>query len=273
MPFILPTAEPFFFPGEPRGSGRIGCLLIHGFTGTPKEMRPLGEALARQGHPVLGIRLAGHATTPDDMRRSTWRHWVASVEDGYRLLQGAARRIVPIGLSMGGALALYTAARFPVEGAVAMAAPHHLPPDPRLKLLPLLARLRPYEPKGPPQWVDREAMQSLVTYPVTPTRSYLDLHALLAEVQAALPQVAAPTLLLYSREDPVIRAADGHMEAYAAALGGAARLEQHWLTGSGHILPADARRGEVAALVGAFLRRLESGIPNGTHSPSTTQPS
>jgi carboxylesterase len=77
---IIPTAEPFFFQGN-----KIGCLLIHGFTGAPKEMRWLGEYLANQGYTVLGVRLAGHATRPEDMRRMNWEDWAVSVEDGYYL--------------------------------------------------------------------------------------------------------------------------------------------------------------------------------------------
>ena len=43
--FIIPSAEPFYYQGN-----KIGCLLIHGFTGTPKEMRLMGEYLANQGY-------------------------------------------------------------------------------------------------------------------------------------------------------------------------------------------------------------------------------
>jgi len=46
---IIPTAEPFFLPGN-----RVGCLLVHGFTGAPKEMRWMGEFLNQQGYTVLG---------------------------------------------------------------------------------------------------------------------------------------------------------------------------------------------------------------------------
>ena len=76
-PIIIPTTEPFFFPG-----GATGCLMVHGFTGTPKEMRWLGEYLAGKGHSVLGVRLAAHATRPNDMIRARWHDWLASVEDG-----------------------------------------------------------------------------------------------------------------------------------------------------------------------------------------------
>ena len=77
---IISTAEPFFIPGGP-----VGCVLVHGFTGSPKEMRMLGEYLHQQGHSVFGVRLAGHATTMEDMIRSRRQDWLASVEDGYHL--------------------------------------------------------------------------------------------------------------------------------------------------------------------------------------------
>ena len=48
MTQIIKTAEPFFLPGNGKNS-RIGCLLIHGFTGTPKEMRWMGEYLNKKG--------------------------------------------------------------------------------------------------------------------------------------------------------------------------------------------------------------------------------
>ncbi len=50
---ILPGAEPFMHRGGP-----TGCLLIHGFTASPQEMRGLGEHLASPGHTAVGIRSA-----------------------------------------------------------------------------------------------------------------------------------------------------------------------------------------------------------------------
>src|SRR5689334_2690073 len=97
MTQIIPTAEPFFFPGSD-----VGCLLVHGFTGAPKEMRKMGEYLHAQGFSVLGVRLAGHATRPEDMIRNNYADWLASVEDGFDLLSGAAQHIYLMGLSMGG---------------------------------------------------------------------------------------------------------------------------------------------------------------------------
>ncbi len=39
--------EPFFWEGP--GSGPAGVLLVHGYTATPAEVRPLAQALWRAG--------------------------------------------------------------------------------------------------------------------------------------------------------------------------------------------------------------------------------
>src|SRR2546428_5424992 len=91
------------------GSRPLGCLLVHGFTGTPEEMRPLGEALAAHGFPVLGVRLAGHATTVDDLARTRWADWFGSVEYGAARLRRQADRIAIARLSVGAPLAIHPA--------------------------------------------------------------------------------------------------------------------------------------------------------------------
>ena len=48
---LKPNSGSFLKPG-----GRIGCLLLHGFTGSPSSMKPVGEHLSAQGYSVLAIR-------------------------------------------------------------------------------------------------------------------------------------------------------------------------------------------------------------------------
>src|SRR5512133_1723378 len=155
---IIPTTEPFLLLGE---STKPACLLIHGFTSIPKEMRWLGEFLNGQGYTCLGIRLTGHATQPEAMIRSNWTDWIASVEDGYNLLSGLTNRIFLVGLSMGGVLSLLMATRLDVIGVVAMSTPYMLTDDPRLRHIDLIARTVKYMPKGNgvpgSSWFDQEA--------------------------------------------------------------------------------------------------------------------
>ena len=90
-------------------------------------MRDLGQYLAAEGRTVLGVRLPGHGTSPEDMVNTRWGDWLAAVEDGWNLLQGQTERIILVGLSMGGVLSLLSASRLPVNGVVAMSTPYELP--------------------------------------------------------------------------------------------------------------------------------------------------
>ncbi len=255
IPAILSTAEPFFLPG-----GATGCLLVHGFTGTPHEMRSLGKHLHQRGHTVLGVRLAAHATKPKDMIRARWPDWLISVEDGWHLLSGSADQIFVMGLSMGGILSLLFAAHYPVAGVVAMATPHHLPNDPRLHIIKLLSIIQPYTPKGPPDWHDEEAYSRHVCYPVDPTRAYDELRGLITTMQAALPAVTAPALLIYSKDDQTVRAEDGHAEQISASLGSQDK-QTLWIEGSGHVITRDAQRQLVFESAAEFVARVSKGSP------------
>jgi carboxylesterase len=250
---IIPTAEPFFLPG-----GKTGCLLVHGFTGAPKEMRWMGEYLSGMGFSVLGVRLAGHATHLEDMSRTRWQDWLACVEDGWHILQGATTQTFIIGLSMGGALSLLFASQFPVSGVVAMSTPCELPPDPRLPLLRWLHWFSPTTPKGEPDWQDPELEKDHISYPVYPTRSILELKLLLAEMRAGLPRVSAPTLLMHARQDKGINLSN--MSKIYAGLGSTDK-EMLWIENSGHVLVRDAAREHVFQVASDFIVRV-------SHHPS-----
>ena len=249
-PRLIPSAEPFFFPGGP-----VGCLLVHGFTGTPKEMRWLGEYLAGQGHTVLGVRLSAHATQPEDMIRSRWWDWAASVEDGWSMLSHCTKKVFVIGLSIGGILALLSASYLPVAGVVAMATPHHLPTDPRLRVIKLLSHFWRFIAKGPPDWVDLEAYREHISYPADPTRAYAELRDLLVEMRAGLPRVSAPALLIYSKNDPTVKAGDGHMEKIYDGLGSCIK-QTLWIENSGHVITRDAARQTVFQAVAGFVSEI-----------------
>src|SRR5439155_483073 len=76
------------------GSRPLGCLLVHGFTGTPEEMRPLGEALAARGFPVHAVRLAGLA---ERVRlRAVVRRELSHVTQPALLLHGRHDHSVPL---------------------------------------------------------------------------------------------------------------------------------------------------------------------------------
>ncbi len=255
MPQIIPTAEPFLFPGS-----RTGCLLIHGFTGAPKEMRWMGEYLAGRGFSVLGVRLTGHATRPEDMIRSRRTDWLASVEDGYHLLRGLADRIYLVGLSMGGVLALLMSTRLDVKGVVAIATPMRLASDWRLPYAAILSKLLPYVPKAHEEpgdgWFDQDARKDHVSYPQNPVRSAAELDRLVTEMRAALSEVRVPVLLIHSQDDTYVP--PENMERIYSALPSSIEKSRLLVTNSGHVVTRDAARQQVFDATADFILHLES---------------
>ncbi|MFY9114778.1 MAG: alpha/beta fold hydrolase [Dethiobacteria bacterium] len=199
---IMPGAEPFFYQAD----SKIGCLLIHGFGGSPHEMKLLGKYLWEHGITALGVRLKGHGTTPADMRRSTYRDWIDSAEEGLDEIKKICSKVFVAGLSMGGALTLNLAATHPedIAGIIPICAPSVLGGW-RAKLIPLapyFTRVAPYLP-GVGKSI-RDNSVKLANYFWLPSKSIIELLKFIDETNNMLPQVRQPALVIASRCDPVV---------------------------------------------------------------------
>lgn len=245
---LMPGAEPFFFPG-----GKTGCLLVHGFTGTPFEMRWMGEYLAARGYTVLGVRLAGHGTRPEDLVRTRWWDWLASVEDGLNMLASWTDTQFIAGLSMGAALSLIAASRYPVRGVVAMSSPYSLPEDWRLNYIRPISRVMPRLKKGDPGWRNPAAAADHVEYPFTPTAAVAELRDLLAVLRRSLPKVRTPALLIHSREDSVVPPAN---MAKTFRLLGSEHKEMMWVEDCSHVIVREPPREQIFAAVDTFFQTV-----------------
>ena len=247
---VISTAEPFFLPGGP-----TGCVLVHGFTGSPKEMRMLGEHLHQQGHTVLGVRLAGHATDMEDMIRSHYRDWLASVEDGYHLLRPHCQQIFLMGLSMGGVLSLVQASRLPMDGVVAMSTPYYFPITWARRMPWLIRLVSPFmrtRKKGEGIWFSPELEASHVHYPKDPVRSGYELFQLIQEMKTALPRITIPSLVIHSRDDQSISIE--HAEQIYHHLG-SHQKELILVDQANHVITRD---GDTSRVFGPITRFIEN---------------
>jgi carboxylesterase len=255
---VSTSVEGFAFPG----ARPLGCLLIHGFTGSPWEMRPLGEVLAARGFPARGVRLAGHGTDPGDLAGTRWPDWYASASEGLVRLAGEAPRRALVGLSMGALLALRLAVSRPaeVDALVLCATPLRLG-DARARWLPALSRLPPVwrwiarrygmipKPLGS-DITDPVARAASPSYKISPIVGVLEVLRLQAVVRRDLARVTQPVLLLHGRHDRSVPLEN--LDLLRRQLG-SRRVESHVLERSGHVLTVDLDREEVARLVGDFL--------------------
>ena len=218
----------------------------------------MAEYLNQQGFTCLGVRLAGHASNPEDMILSRYADWIASVEDGYHLLRGVADNIFLVGLSMGGVLSLLISTRLEVSGVIAMSTPSHLPTDYPIWLLQLVSFVMRYRPKTKETpgsgWFDKAAYADHVSYSKNPVRSTAELKKLILKMHAVLPKVNVPVLLMHSKNDAYVL--PDNMEDIYRELVNASDKTKLYVAGSGHVLPRDAAREQVFTSEVEFIERI-----------------
>ena len=252
------AGEPFFFVG-----GSIGCVLLHGFTAAPREMRPMGEFLNERGIAVHGARLAGHGTRPEDLARTTWRDWYTSALGAVHGLRGRCRAVFACGLSLGGALSLLLAADKEVDGAIAVNTPLH-PYDRRLKYARFLAPLKPYTPKGLANLHDPAALADHADYLRIPTRAAAELRRVTRALERALPRVDAPVLVIQSRLDRVVPPENGQTIFDRIATSDKRLV---WLARGGHIATEDYDKEIVFEETLRFIEARSVQLPTSNLQP------
>jgi len=243
----IPTGEPFFLPG-----GKIGCILVHGFTGSPKEMRLFGDHLNSYGVSVLAIRLIGHATNINDMSRTRWRDWLASVEDGINLISGYCDKIFIAGLSMGGILSLLAASIYPLQGAIAMSTPYTIEKDWRMKFARPISKFFPFIPKKENNFKDTFLTKNHIEYDSYPTRSIAELMLLIREMRQNLENINIPILMIHSKSDQTVPI--NHQSLFKQYMK-KELLESLVLEKSGHVITEDVERNIVFDEVHNFIQK------------------
>ena len=247
------NAKPFAFPG-----GKTGALLLHGFTGTPGHMRPLGERLRAAGYTVRAPLLPGHGTTLEDMNRVSWRDWLACARSEYASLRGDCEKVVVMGLSMGGTLATLLAEEYPVDG-LALFAPCIRMRQRSAPLARVAALAKPYV-----RWPgDRRAevvpgydelKEYNCGYSGIPVGKAYDLYRLVARANMSLFAVTAPTIVFQGRLDTTVdpRGAERLIAGVSSE-----QKELVWLEKSRHLCTIGPERETLFAGTLAFMERID----------------
>jgi carboxylesterase len=237
----------FFLEGGP-----VGVLLIHGFTGSPPEMRLIGDYLHQRGYTVSGPLLPGHGTTVEDMNRCKWTDWTGHVESALAELQARCETVFVGGLSMGSLLTIYLAAQHhEILGAI-LYSPAVWPADRLIYLTPVLKYLIQTKPKsGESDLTDPEADLRLWSYEEHPSAAAHELLNLVRKVRQLLPRVTCPLLIIHSTRDTSIHP-ESAQRTYDHA--GSANKELVTLHDSGHCITVDGEWETVAEKTYEFIQ-------------------
>ncbi|RFU67391.1 alpha/beta fold hydrolase [Peribacillus saganii] len=99
-----------------------GCLCIHGFTGSPFEVNPLAEFLGNHTDWKFVVpTLPGHGEN-GSLKGVRYTEWVDCAEQALQSLLEECETVFLIGFSMGGVIACYLAAKYPVKKLVLLSA-------------------------------------------------------------------------------------------------------------------------------------------------------
>lgn len=191
LPFML----------HPNGA-KTAVLLVHGFTGTPWEMRLLAEELAAANIASYAIRLPGHGTTVEDLATRSWQEWQATVTKSYQALCRDFTTVFAAGMSTGCLLLLGLAAENPLRGLILF--------SPYLRVQHRLAAfagwlrwIRPYHGKKEGKDVVRRY------YARRPLAGVHQINQLIRQTKKQLSQVNCPVLAFNGEGDQTVEIDSG----------------------------------------------------------------
>jgi len=274
MFYTDPGHQPFLIEA---GSSR--ALLIHGFLGSPRELRPLAQELAGAGVTARGVLLPGFGSDIARLNKVRAEEWLTAARTAWEEIREGASRTTLIGFSMGGAVAL----RLATEAGLApdhlvLLAPHWKFADRRAVVLPVAKYLiREFRPFGPIDFDSPDMRRMLAELapgadlddPVVrhqlrnsatiPTRALDELRRVGVRAAARAPRVSAATTIVQGLQDMTT------LPAYSREL--AARMGAELREIPGDHLIVDPERPSWSA-----VRDIVVGLATGTgaaHDAST----
>jgi carboxylesterase len=234
---------------EPAGA-KAAVLLVHGFSATPWEMRPLADSLAERGFATLSVRLPGHGTSPEDLATRRWEEWLATLERGYDLLAARFARVYGAGLSTGSLLLLALARQRQLHGLVLLSPYLRM----RHRLAPLVNWLRylhPYQHRS----LAGDAARHY--YARRPLAGIHQINRLLRTLSHRLGEITLPVLVMNGEGDQVIDIDSGHR--LFEQLGSTVKVYERLGPEAPHVLTSadNPHRQTVLEMAGAFLEEVD----------------
>jgi esterase/lipase len=197
-------------PGSP-GRTPVSLVYLHGFSADRHEVDPLVGDVAREiGANVYYARLAGHGQDGEALGRATAEEWLVDAAQAVDIGTRIGNRVVLVGTSTGGTLALWAASHPRAPGAleaVVLISPNFGLRDRTSEVLlwpwggllarALLGEERCFEPRS-----EAQALHWTTCYP---PRALVEMMSLVDFVRYRdVTRLRPRALVVYSRDDRVV---------------------------------------------------------------------
>ncbi len=246
---------PFEMAGDP---DRPACLLLHGLGCSPHTMQELGEFLSALGFHCYAPLLPGHGEELEDFKAVQLKDWVEAAHLSMDYLRNLRSKVVVVGFSLGGTLALELASTKPVAALACLAAPVFLDDWANriysetkevTSALPLVFDVA--------NRAARQRRKSAVhkVLPVTVVGEFLKLQE---QVRETLEDIHCPVLVAQSRSDHSVPPSNA---PYILRQVGSQKRRLIWLKRAYHVLPVDYGSRRLAREVGRFLLEATGPYP------------
>ena len=242
-PIEVPISKPPTFD-------KIGVLLLHGFTSSKDTVDGLIPFLDKQNIPYERPILRGHGTRYQDMRGTTARDWYTDAEHALLSLCNQVDKVIVVGLSMGGLVALDLGMRHAdkIAGIVTVAAALKFK-DPLAPLTGAISKLVHYWP-SPNSFNDPNLKAKCTNYSKFPTDAFASLYEYAQTIKKRLPELHVPIRILQSKKDQIVSpdAANIIYEKVSSPI-----REIIWFEKSGHEMMQDLEANDVFPKIMEFI--------------------
>ncbi len=257
------------------------CFLIHGLTGTAKEMSSIGLRLNRKGYSVAAPLMEGHNQSISVLKRKKWQQIYAAIKKEFLKYESSYQNIFVAGLSFGALLGILLAYEFPQKIKAVNCFSPTLFFDgwgtPKLRILLPLVYQTPlkyyfYLKEEYPYGIKNERLRSLIEsfykssglfdyskvhlygYPMIPVSCMYQNHLLAKYVMSILGKINVPIQLLQAKDDDVTSPKNSY---YIYDRIASKNKEIFLFEDSYHIIIADQERDKVAEKTITFFEKYK----------------
>lgn len=242
---------------ELHGGKRGQILLLHGYTGSPYDLRVVADFLAKHEFHVVAPLLRGHGAKAyllNEVEYADWLNQAITAIESFDKTQP----IIIGGLSMGALLAILLATRYQIQALLLFSPALSLTTLATLTVMAAdfgLINKNAFLPKlaGGSDIMDQKAKQKTPAYKEMPVGGLLQFNQLRLVAKKSLNEIACPVFMAFGKHDASIDVHGSYRIAMAALSHKNQPLFSQFYDQSKHVVTLDYDREKLCHDLWQFL--------------------